>query len=158
MINNGNITKCPSAEDLTSILIDNEGGTGTVRSMQEHVQSCAKCSSLLHEYRNTGELVQKHRDERIGVSPAFTNNVMDAIYTPGYEHLLEDIIGLSRKAVTACLLFVVVLLTFTMLTGNNTIDIIIVDEFRIINGAESEVLGKEEITYDDVVSLALTQR
>jgi len=158
MINNGKISKCPSAEDLTSILIDNEGGSDEIHSMQDHVRSCAKCSSLMHEYNRTGELVKKRQAERVHLSPAFTINVMDGIYDPGYEHILEDIIGLSKKVVTACAMFVVLLLAIMVFPEDGSFDVFMLDEFTIINGAESEVLEKDEITYDDVVSFALTQR
>lgn len=158
MKNMKNNNHCPPADELLSVLIDNEGSPNDVRYMQEHIQKCGTCSDLLHDYKQTGGLVQSYRPEPVHLSPSFTNEVMDAVTGGGYGDILDDILGISKKVVAACTIFVVFLLALMMFPADGSLDEYTVEGFTIENGAESEVLGKEEITYEDVVSLVLSQR
>lgn len=158
MKQNNKIAQCPPAEDLVSMLVDNEGGSDDIRSMQRHVKTCERCSSLLQEFNTAGKLVKQHKPDPVHLSPAFTAQVMDEVYGYGEMGVLEDIIGLSRKVVASITTVVLILLAIMLFPEDGAIDRIIVDELVITNGVESEVLEKEEITYDDVVSLLLTSQ
>ncbi len=158
MKTNDNIKRCPPGEDLISTIIDDEGGPDEIRSMQDHIKTCSKCSSLLQEFKTTGEVIKKFKPEAVHLSPAFTAQVMDEVSGYGEMGLLEDIIGLSRKVVATVTTLVLILMAIMFFPEDGAIDILIVDELVITNGVESEVLEKEEITHDDVVSLLLTLR
>ncbi len=158
-MNYNNKTKCPAREDLIASLVDNEGNTGHIESIQEHVRSCPECSSLVGGFNTTSELMRSSRPEPVHLSPSFTAQVMDEVYGVEYRGLLDDILIVGRKIVTACAVMVFILLAVMIFPDDAAIDVVSMDEFiPINNGVESEVLEKDEITYDDVVSLTFSER
>ncbi len=158
-----NKTQCPVKEDLIASLIDNEGNAEQNETMQKHVQTCTVCSSMVYSFSNTSELLKNNRPEPVHLSPSFTAEVMDEVYGVEYKGLLDDIIILSRKVVTAGIMLVVILLAFMFIPEDAAIDVITMDEVLPVNNDVDgrifeDVIEKEEITYDDVVSLTFTQR
>lgn len=151
-------SQCPQAEDLLSVLMDNEGSPAELDLMQKHVPGCSTCSSLLEEFKITKDLMMTRGPEPVRLSPVFTARVMDEV--SGYEEtgILEDIIGLSRKLVTSIAMIVLILLGVIYFPRAIDVDTLMIDELTITNGVESEVLEKDEITHDDVVSLLFTMR
>lgn len=158
MKTNDNIKRCPPGEDLISLLIDNEGNQDEIQAMRKHIKTCSTCSLVLQDFKTTGDIVKRYKSEPVHLSPAFTAQVMDEVRGYGAVSLLEDIIGLSRKVVVSISMLVLILLAIMFFPEDGAIDMILVDELVITNGVESEVLEKEEITHDDVVSLLLTLR
>jgi hypothetical protein len=157
MIDNSK-SQCSSAEDLIALLIDNEGDPDDIRSLQRHVDTCNRCTSVVREFKATSEIVRKKRLVPVYLSASFTTDVMDRLPNSGLAEVLDDIMGLSRRVVIAGTMFVLVLFAIMFFPEDIPIDSITGYEFIFVNGAESEVLDKDEITYDDVVSLVFTQR
>jgi hypothetical protein len=157
MIDNSK-SQCSSAEDLIAMLIDNEGDHDDIRSLQLHVDTCKRCASVVREFKATSEIVRKKSLKHVYLSASFTTDVMDRLQDSGLAEVLDDIMGLSRRIVIAGTMFVLVLFAIMFFPVEIPIDSITGNEFIFVNGAESEVLDKDEITYDDVVSLVFTQR
>jgi hypothetical protein len=153
-----NNSQCPHAEDLMSVIMDNEGSSADQERIQMHVRVCPTCSSLLQEFKMTKDLMAVRGHHAVRLSPVFTASVMDEVSGYADGGIFEDIIGLSRKLVSSIAMVVFILLGIMYFPRAIDIDTLLIDELTIINGIESEVLVKDEFTHDDVVSLLLTMR
>lgn len=147
---------CPSSEDLMAVILDGEGDHEQVTNMRAHVSSCPRCSVKLDELTATRALIRKHQPEPVRLSPMFSAQVMDGI-SGGFAPLFEDILGISRKAIAAFGVFSIILLLLMVFPQEAAINVMTLEEL-IMNGREADLLVRQDITRDDVVTLVLTQR
>jgi len=150
---------CPSDQELMTAIIDNEGNTEQIASIRQHVDECELCSATVQQMQQSRELMIKNKPGAIHLSPMFTASVMDQVYGVEPQSILDDILGLSKKVVTTCAMFVVILLAIMFFPEEGAIDDVAFDGIvPVINDIGAEFYEREDVTYEEVVTLTFADQ
>jgi hypothetical protein len=140
-------------------MIDGEGTDEERDLIAEHVTRCASCESRLepyHEFR--AWIATARRPGSVFLNRDFTTRTMEIVRGDNISHIWEDVLKLSKKAVTIFGFIVAILITIMMFPenqsgpamGNETL----INSDGITNAGG--IFESDELTHDDVVALILS--
>jgi hypothetical protein len=150
---------CPLPETLISVMIDGEGTDEERDLIAKHVTRCASCESRLEPYYETRAWIARaRRPPSVFLNRDFTANTMELIRGDTLPQIWDDVLKLSKKAVTVFGFIVAILITIMMFPENQTGPAIGTESLISSDGTTNagEIFEANELTHDDVVALILS--